>query len=361
MKAASAARERRAPVPRDRYRAVARRSGVAPRLPRRPWTNAVILVGAGLFVLIATPRAGDALSAGVSAFGASLSGVFTTGQGSKAIDLPGNGATVTADPVAQDLPDFTKEPALTLNGRVPTFALASGRVVDVSLNGTIAATLTPDATGAFSTPLTLRDGPNAIALTLRSATDTIATSSYTVVLDRIPPVVSVTKPIAGATVDGPNVAVEGKADPGSTVVVNDRTVVPAQDGSFSTSFTATAGPLTVTVVARDRAGNETTVKTPITVRDASTTAALAVSVTLDNTRVTPGQQVLATIRVTANGQPKSGQLVTLSVGVITIGSATTDATGTARIGFAAPPNEGTATVVVLAAGTSGSATLTVAK
>ncbi|MEK7862126.1 MAG: hypothetical protein AAB295_02555, partial [Chloroflexota bacterium] len=53
--------------------------------------------------------------------------------------------------------------------------------------------------------------------------------------------------------------------------------------------------------------------------------------------------------------------ISLSVGVITIGSARTDASGVARIGFAAPPNEGDAAVVVLANGASGRATLTVAK
>ena len=65
--------------------------------------------------------------------------------------------------------------------------------------------------------------------------------------------------------------------------------------------------------------------------------------------------------MTQNGIPKVGTLVTLSVGVFTVGSFATDGSGNARFGFAAPPNEGEAAVFVFAAGTSGRTTLTVAR
>ena len=64
--------------------------------------------------------------------------------------------------------DFTREPALTLSGRIPSFAFAEGRTVEIGLNGAVTATVTPDATGAFGAALTLREGPNAIALTADS-------------------------------------------------------------------------------------------------------------------------------------------------------------------------------------------------
>lgn len=361
MNEISASRQRRPPVPRDRYRAAARRSGVRAQFRASRRLDVAILVATGLFVLLASPRVADALGTGVGDLGASLAQTFPSAQGSRSIDLPNNVGTVTAEPVLQGLPDFTNQPALALTGRVPSFALLDGRSVQISLNGAVVADVAPDAAGAFSVPLTLRDGPNTLELALHAGSDIVATSSYVVVLDRQPPALSVSRPAPGATVDGPNVVVEGKAEPGTTITVNDRAVVSAQDGSFTTSFTAAIGAQTVTIVARDRAGNETTVKTPVTVRDASSSAALAVSVTLDRTRVAPGAAVLAEIRVTANGLPKTGQSVTLSVGVITIGSAVTDASGVAHIGFAAPPNEGEAAVVVLADGASGRATLTVAK
>lgn len=353
---------RRPPVPRERYRAVARHTGVRTRLRRWPRRlDAAVLVVATLFVLAATPRFAGAVGTGVDDFGERMAALFPALQGSKAIDLPSGGGTVTTDPVALNLPDFTKEPVLALAGRVPTFALVSGRTVEVSLNGAAVAVVTPDAAGMFGAPLALRDGPNAIALTLLSGKDVVSRSSYTVVLDRQPPALAVSKPSSGDRIDGTSIIVQGKAEPGATVTINERTIVPAQDGTFTDSFSATPGPLTITVVARDRAGNETKVSTAVTVRTSATAAPLSVSVTLDKTKVKPGQTVIAEIRVTANGAPKADELVSLSVGVITIGSARTDASGIARIGFAAPPNEGDAAVVVLANGASGRVTLTVAK
>jgi hypothetical protein len=86
-----------------------------------------------------------------------------------------------------------------------------------------------------------------------------------------------------------------------------------------------------------------------------------VTVTLDRVKVRPGEIVTAQIHVTEKGIPKVATLATLSVGVITIGSAATDVFGNTRIAFAAPPNEGDATVVVFAAGASGRTVLTVAR
>jgi glucodextranase-like protein len=319
-----------------------------------------VLLLALFFVFQATPRVSAAIGAGAEDFTTRLGELFPTLQGSKPIDLPAGGGTVTAEAVAQGLPDFTKDPALVLNGRVPNFG-GGGRTVEVSLNTQLEATLTPDTTGAFTTPLTLRDGPNAIALTLLSGTDVVATTSYTVVLDRQPPALTILSPKNGEIITGSSVVVTGKAEAGATIVVNDRTIVPAPDGSFTESFPYAPGDLQMTVIARDRAGNETTVKTSVTLRAPTSAATLVLTVTLDHTTVKPGAQVLATIRLTANGLPKLGESVTLSVGVITIGSAVTDASGTARIAFAAPPNEGDASVVVLANGATGRATLTVAK
>lgn len=350
------------PVPRDRYRALARSAGLRARL-RRPLVaiDAAFIVLAGLIALAGAPLVGGAIGDGAAGLAGSVAGVLPGLQGTQAIELPSGGASVTADPIVQGLPDYAREPQVTLAGYIPAFALATGRVLDVALNGANVATLTPDSAGAFSTPLTLQNGPNLISLTYRTATDVVSKGSYTVVLKREPPTLGLLKPQTGDTVDGPNVSVTGKAEQGASVTVNDRRIVPAQDGSFTDTFQAADGPLTITVVATDRAGNATTVKSVVTVKTPTTAAPLALTVTLDRTRVTPGAQVLAEIRATANGLPRSGETVTLSVGVITIGSAKTDTSGIARIGFAAPPNEGDAAVVVLANGASARATLTVAK
>jgi len=347
---------------RDRYRAAARVSGVRPRL-RRPIVaiDAALIALAIVFVLVATPRIASALGSGADDLGTKLGEIFPTLQGSKPIDIPTTGGTVATQLAVDNLPDFTREPSLKLSGRVPAFAMVAGRVVEVGLNGKVAVTLTPDAGGAYATTLTLVEGPNPIVIRLLSGTDVIASSSYLVVLDRVAPSLVMTKPLPNDTVDGPNVIISGKAEVGATIVVNDRVIVPGQDGSFNESYPAAAGPFTVTVLARDRAGNETTVKTAITVKAQTSTAPLQVLVILDKVKVTPGQFVTADILVTANGLPKADEQVSLSVGVVPIASARTDATGRARISFFAPPNEGEASVVVLATGASGRAALTVAK
>ena len=363
MKAGASVRARRPGVPRDTYRGAARSVGIAPRIRRRTVAlDVAILALAGAFLIFSGPIVGTAVSENVRQITATLSESFAASLGSAQIELPssGTGTVGGSEPVASGLPDFTQERELQLAGRVPSFAVAPGRSVEVVLNAAVAANAQLDETGAFSTKLTLQDGANAIGLTLLAGTEIIARSAYTVVVDRQPPTLDLLGPVSGSTVDGPNVVVQGKAEVGATVTVNDRTIVPGPDGSFSESFTPSVGPVEITVVARDRAGNETTAKSNIVVR-APTAAATVVSVTLERTRVRPGETVVAQIRVTENGVARPGTRVTLSVGLITIASFFTDGAGNARFGFAAPPNEGDAAVIVFAAGATGRASLTVAR
>ena len=361
MKAGAAVRTRRSRIQRETYRATARSAGIAPRLRRRTIIlDAAILTIAAAFVVLSGPfvsAVGDGINEIIANAGQSLAGRL----GNAHIELPiGAGNVGGAEPVVNGLPDFTRDTELQVSGRVPAFAIAPGRSVEIVLNAAVVANAPLDQTGTFAASLTLKDGANAIGLTLLSGKDVIARSAYTVILDREPPTLDLLGPVNGATVDGPNIVVQGKTELGATVTVNGRTIVPGQDGSFSETFTPPFGPVAITVVARDRAGNETTTKADVTLR-APSAAAAVVSVTLDRPTVRPGQIVQAQIHVTENGRPKVGTLATLSVGVITIGSATTDAFGNARIAFAAPPNEGDAVVVVFAAGTSGRTALTVAR
>jgi glucodextranase-like protein len=336
--------------------------GIAPRLRRRmPLFDAAILMLAGLFLLLTGPVLGSAIGDGIRQITASVGESIAGQLGSGQIELPaGAGNVVSAEPVINGLPDFTQDSELQISGRVPSFAMAPGRSVEIVLNAAVIANAELDPTGTFAATLTLKDGANAIGLTLLSGKDVVARSAYTVILDKQPPTLDVIGPTNGALVEGPNVVVQGKAEVGATVSVNGRTVVPGQDGSFSESFTPPVGPVAITVVARDRAGNETTAKANVTLR-APTVSATLVTVTLDRAKVRPGEIVGAQIRVTENGIPKIGTLATLSVGVVTIGSSATDAFGNTRISFAAPPNEGDAAVVVFAAGSSGRTVLTVAR
>lgn len=362
MKAGASVRARRPGVPRDTYRATARNVGIAPRLRRRTVVlDVAILALAGAFVIVSGPIVGTSVSDGVRQITANLSASLAAQLGNAQIELPSTGGNVGgAEPVVNGLPDFTQARELELSGRVPSFAIAPGRSVEVILNAAVTANAQLDEKGEFTAKLALQDGANTIGLTLLSGTDVIARSAYTVIVDRQPPTLEVLSPVNGANVEGPNVVVQGKAEVGATVTVNGRTIVPGQDGSFSESFTPSVGPVAITVVARDRAGNETTAKSNIIVR-APTAATTLVTVTLDRPRVRPSETVVANIRVTENGIARPNTRVTLQVGLFTIGSFFTDGFGNARFGFAAPPNEGDAAVIVFASGASGRASLTVAR
>ncbi|HYV22460.1 MAG TPA: hypothetical protein VEN31_07370 [Candidatus Bathyarchaeia archaeon] len=345
---------------RDRYRAIARGAGA--RVPARPrWIDAALVGALAIVLLIAVPRAAAAVGAGFEQVLASVQSAIPLLQGRGSIDLPAGGSSsVGAAPIADSLPAYTREPQLQLTGKVPSFAVQSGRSVQIVLNGAVVTTTALDPSGAFSATLALKDGANSVGVALVADRDVVAASSYTVVLDRTPPTLTVAQPAAGSTVDAKNIVVSGTTETGSTITVNGRMVVPAPDGGFTDSFTASAGSVPITIVARDRAGNETTQKVTVVAQQVTpTTTTATVTVTLDKATARSGQGVLATIYVVGTTGPRAGVLVTLSVGVVQIGTAVTDGTGTARITFVAPAAEGDVSVVVLGAGSSGRASLTI--
>jgi hypothetical protein len=351
---------RRPPAPADRYRAIARaakqrrsRRKLSPALTGLVW-GAVLASAALVF---------DTTAGGMTAlFGSAgnlVSSVIPAPVPVGDITISEARGQVGAAPTLDALPQFTKEPALVVQGLIPSFVRAADRKVAISVNGAAETVVPFDANGHFALPLTLNEGTNQIVVALVAGKDTIASTSTSVVLDRTAPPLAVSKPKDKDTVDGPNVTVEGKAEPGATVLVNDRTVIVGQDGSFSDTVTVQPGELPITVVARDRAGNETKSKLGVTVKPAASpsVATTTVTVVLTNATVKPGGFVTANINVLSGAAPVTGLRASLQVGVIPIGSAVTDAAGHAAISFFAPPNEGIAQVVVLA----GSAVLTVAK
>jgi hypothetical protein len=352
---------RRDPVSRDRYRAIARGAGV--RAAARPrWVDASLAVTLGVAALIVLPRAGVAIGAGFEQLVASIQSAIPLLQGRGSIDLPAGGSTsIGAAPIADSLPAYMREPTLQLTGKVPSFAVQEGRSVQIVLNGAVVATTLLDPSGAFNATLALKDGANSIGIALIADRDVVAASSYSVVLDRMPPTMTVSQPAAGSTVDAKNIVVTGTTEPGSTITVNGRIVAITPEGGFTDSFTASPGSVPITVVARDRAGNETTQKVTVTAQQVTQIAGVNVTVLLDKPTARVGQVVVATIYVFGTTGARAGVLVTLSVGVASIGTASTDATGIVKIPFVAPATEGETSVVALAAGSSGRASLTISR
>lgn len=361
--ARTAPARRRPPPPLDRYRAAARAAKARRARPRLP----ALLTGLVWGLVLASAVSVAGLAAGgivrtAGSVGAAVGSAIAVPAATAELTVAETTGQVAAAPLLDALPQFTKEAALVVQGRIPSFGQAADRKVRVLLNGAAPQTVPYDANGHFAASVLLANGVNQVVVELVGPGGTVAATSTTVVLDTVPPPLALSRPVAGATVDGPNLTVEGKAEPGATVLVNDRVVIVGPDGSFSDTQTVAPGPVTLSVVARDRAGNETKTQLAVTVRPAASPGAGAtVAVSLSSTTVKPGAVVTATIVLSSAGAPLAGQTVSLQVGVILIGTAVTDAAGRAQISFAAPPSEGTAQVVVLAGAASGSALLTVAK
>lgn len=78
-----------------------------------------------------------------------------------------------------------------------------------------------------------------------------------------PPSLSVAVPLEGATVSTPQVKVEGKTDPDTTVKVNNQPIFVNEDGSFSAEIQVYEGTGEIIITAISRTGKETTVRRTI--------------------------------------------------------------------------------------------------
>ena len=357
--------KRREPVDWRRYSARVRSAQrVLPRFEHPlPVTVGASLVFA-IAALLLLQTIGIGLGAGIADLGRSLVSTLPRSE-EGTIQLAEQQVSVSGAPVLEGLPEFTKSNEIRVTGRIPILAVRPERKVVVALNGRTVTTLELGTDGRFGpAPLTLPDGSSTLSVTLVEGADVIAETTSTVVVDRVAPAISLVRPKNGDTVEGPDVIIEGKTEAGAEVTVNGRPLRPTPDGSFADRLTANAGPLAITIVAKDQAGNETKTQLSVTVKEktSTSTVGLTLAIKLDRTKVRPSESVVAEVTATEGGKPKADANVTLQVGVITIGTYRTDSTGKARIGFAAPNHEvENVSVVVLSGGASATASLTVAK
>ncbi|MBI2773427.1 MAG: hypothetical protein HYX56_02905 [Chloroflexi bacterium] len=355
---------KRAPVDWRRYTAQVRRA--EKELPRfehpLPLSLAisVVFTFAGLALL---QLVGIGLGAGLNDLSGSIAGSFPRAR-EEQLTLGETQINVSAAPLLDGLAEFTKANEIRISGKVPSYAIKPDNAVELALNGLRLTTYTLGADGAFGgANITLPDGTSTIVATLVEGTTQIASTSRTVTVDRTPPVVTITRPKTGDTVEGPDVIVEGKTEAGAEVTVNDRALRPNPDGTFTERLVPPVGALKVTIVAKDKAGNEAKTELLVTVKQSTqtTTAGTVLTVGLDRAKVRPGETVVARIIATQDGKALADLPVTLQVGVITIGTYKTDQSGVANVGFAAPNHEAEdVAIVVLGGGVAGRATLTTA-
>lgn len=139
-----------------------------------------------------------------------------------------------------------------------TGAVSDEHLSGVAVNGT-EATVTGDT---FSVEITLAEGANAITATASDTAGNTASATGSVLLDTLPPMLTVVSPAGDLITNQPTFTVAGTAsDNGSevdTVAVNGTTVT-LTDGAYSTDLTLSEGTNTVTVTAADKVGNMTIV------------------------------------------------------------------------------------------------------
>ena len=141
----------------------------------------------------------------------------------------------------------------------------------LTVNG---AAVTVDASGAWTTSVTppAGDGPLTVTAVATDAAGNTATATHELTVDTLPPAVAITTIEGGddlinAAEAAGGITVSGTAEIGSTLTVNGAAVTVDASGGWTTSVAPPAvdGPLTVTAVATDAAGNTATATHALTV------------------------------------------------------------------------------------------------
>jgi len=174
------------------------------------------------------------------------------------------------DRIAPPPPTLTNIPQATNSATLKVAGFAEvGSTVKLFLNGNENDSQLVGAEGQFIfEKVNLESGENEIYATAR---DTVGNESplsntYSITIDQQPPKLEVTAPADNVIVKEEKdkqtfVLVTGKVEGGATVTVNDYQAIVREEGNFEYRLLlTTAGENKIKVVARDLAGNKTTVE-----------------------------------------------------------------------------------------------------
>jgi len=125
-----------------------------------------------------------------------------------------------------------------------------------------------DGAGAFAESIALADGPHTFVIVAWDAEGNRVEVRVDVLVDTIAPALSVTNPAGGEMFATPIAVVSGDAEPGATVTVNGLQVPVSPAGDFATIAALVEGQNTVTVAARDAAGNTVSLARTVTYTNA---------------------------------------------------------------------------------------------
>jgi len=124
-----------------------------------------------------------------------------------------------------------------------------------------------DASFTFSN-VKLREGTNTISAKAMDEKNNTSDLSEVLMVQvkKSKPTLDILNPSDNAQISGETgvTTVNGKTDQDNSVTVNDRFVVVKSDGSFSYDLSLKEGEQTITIVAKDIAGNETIIERKVT-------------------------------------------------------------------------------------------------
>ena len=132
---------------------------------------------------------------------------------------------------------YTTQALINITGNV-------SETVTFAING-IEAVLNPDLT--FNQPLTIDEGPNAIALTATDLAGNNAVVELNVTLDTSVPVLTLAAPAPDTLTTDPSVIFSGSVSEPVTLTINGQAVQQEPDNSFSAAITLPEGPNAVAV------------------------------------------------------------------------------------------------------------------
>lgn len=168
------------------------------------------------------------------------------------------------------LPLETNNPKVNISG-----SSTAGATITLYKNGTSMGDQLVGNDGQFNyTNLRLTEGSNAFTAYAKdnSGNKSAVSNSVTVILDTIPPSLTLDQPTDGENVTSQFLTVSGSTDPQGIVTVNGQQQIIGSDGKFSGQITLQSGSNTITVIATDQADNITKVTRTVTYTPASGTS-----------------------------------------------------------------------------------------
>ncbi len=242
--------------------------------------------------------------------------------------------TVTLDTTAPVISLTAPEDNLQTADAQQTVSGNVNETATVSVNG---VPVTLGAALAFSTVITLAEGPNTITVQATDDAGNVASLVRQASLDTAAPVITLTTPEDGLTTNDASLSVSGSLSESATVLVNGITAVVDAALGFSATVSLIEGANTLTVSATDATGNTSVSSRTVTLD--TVIPVITINTPADGTLTNTAQLLLeggisesATLLVNGNAVPLDAGLafsttLTLIEGNNTITLSATDAAG----------------------------------